>query len=279
MVNIFKCPEYLSRSNRVVAILVAFLFSSGVLLSDYTSTSYGDDKYRIDIFDEMYDDYIYIFDFKQYLKKGWNIRNELKLTVFGNFENYHKSLYENHRKNHLPGVIGKFIFFYLFPLHCLLFFLFYPKMHPIVVNRSKGIIYTVRRGQVYLYKVGKVEERQTELIHKDGEPVLTYKSMGCTTLWLDSIKTGRRKKFYAGYYPPSTFMAGDIYFKISAALMDNHIFPDKDLPLEDKWKPIRWFFEISLYPSFLHKKVDHPTYLAQIEAYLEEQNQVDSHVD
>ena len=170
----------------------------------------------------------------------------------------------------MSGVIGKFIFFYLFPLHCLLFFLFYPKMHPIVVNRSKGIIYTVRRGQVYLYKVGKVEERQTELIHKDGESVLTYKSMGCTTLWLDSIKTGRRKKFYAGYYPPSPFMAGDIFFKICAALMDNHIFPDKDLPLEDKWKPIRWFFEISLYPSFLHKKVEHPTYLAQIEAYLEE---------
>ena len=145
-------------------------------------------------------------------------------------------------------------------------------MHPIVVNRSKGIIYTVRRGQVYLYKVGKVEERQTELIHKDGESVLTYKSMGCTTLWLDSIKTGRRKKFYAGYYPPSPFMAGDIYFKISAALMDNHIFPDKDLPLEDKWKPIRWLFEISLYPSFLHKKVDHPTYLAQIEAYLDAHN-------
>jgi len=61
--------------------------------------------------------------------------------------------------------------------------------------------------------------------------------------------------------------------------MDNHIFPDKDLPLEDKWKPNRWLFEISLYPSFLHKKVEHPTYLAQIEAYLEEQNQVDSHVD
>ena len=60
MKNIIKFPEYLSRSNRVVAILVAFLFSSGVLLNDYTSTRYGDDKYRIDIFDEIYDDYIYM---------------------------------------------------------------------------------------------------------------------------------------------------------------------------------------------------------------------------
>jgi len=60
MENIIKFPEYLSRSNRVVAILVAFLFSSGVLLNDYTSTRYGDDKYRIDIFDEIYDDYIYM---------------------------------------------------------------------------------------------------------------------------------------------------------------------------------------------------------------------------
>ena len=60
MKNIIKFPEYLSRSNRVVAVLVAFIFSSGVLLNDYTSTKYGDDKYRIDIFDEIYDDYIYI---------------------------------------------------------------------------------------------------------------------------------------------------------------------------------------------------------------------------
>ena len=269
MENIIKFPEYLSRSNKVIALLVAFLFSSGVLLSDYTSTNYGDDKYRIDIFDEIYDDYLYIFKFEQSIKKDWDLDPIGREGSYGSFDNYLKEQYEFHRKNYLSGVIGRFIFFDLFPLHCLLFFLFYPKMHPIVVNRYKGIIYTVRRGQVYLYKVGKVEERQTELIHKDGESVLTYKSMGCTTLWLDSIKTGRRKKFYAGYYPPSPFMAGDIFFKISAALMDNHIFPDKDLPLEDKWKPIRWLFEISLYPSFLHKKVDHPTYLAQIDAYLD----------
>ena len=269
MKNIIKFPEYLSRSNRVVAVLVAFIFSSGVLLNDYTSTRYGDDKYKIDIFDEIHEDYIYIFDYRGHVLNSWNKYSTSEKSIFGDFETYYNEHEGFHRKNNLSHRITRFIFFYLFPLHCLLFFLFYPKMHPIVVNRSKGIIYTVRRGQVYLYKVGKVEERQTELIHKDGEPVLTYKSMGCTTLWLDSIKTGRQKKFYAGYYPPSPFMAGDIFFKICAALMDNHIFPDKDSPLEDKWKSIRWFFEISLYPSFLHKKVDHPTYLAQIDAYLD----------
>ncbi|WP_139309076.1 hypothetical protein [Neptunomonas phycophila] len=250
-------------------MLVFFLFSAGVLLSDYVSTGYGDEKYNIDIFDEMYDDYIYIYDFKKFVDIEWVKHKEMNVDVYASVEDLYQDLYNSHRKMNLSHKISKLLFFYLFPVYCLLFFLFYPKMHPIVVNRSKGIIYTVRRGQVYLYKVGKVEERQTELIHKDGEPVLTYKSMGCTTLWLDSIKTGRRKKFYAGYYPPSPFMAGDIFFKICAALMDNHIFPDKDLPLEDKWKPIRWLFEISLYPSFLHKKVDHPTYLAQIEAYLD----------
>jgi|GEM_PF-5518931 len=61
MGNIIKFPEYLSRSNKVIALLVAFLFSAGVLLSDYVSTGYGDEKYNIDIFDEMYDDYIYIY--------------------------------------------------------------------------------------------------------------------------------------------------------------------------------------------------------------------------
>jgi len=44
---------------------------------------------------------------------------------------------------------------------------------------------------------------------------------------------------------------------------------------EDNLKPIRWFFELSLYPYFLHKKVDDPKYLKQIDDYLANPTNID----
>ena len=202
-------------------------------------------------------------------KRTWIREKEIFTEIYGDYDGFRRHMLDEVRPRHLSNSIWNLFFVSLFPVHCILFFLFYPKAHPFVVDRSRGIIYTVRRGQVYLFKMGDSGPKEMVIRQDNGELLISPKETGCANVWLTSISTGKMKKFYLGFYPPSPSMSHQIEFNITCALLDNEYYSaDKIRPLDDNLKPIRWFFELSLYPYFLHKKVDDPKYLQQIDAYL-----------
>ena len=255
-----KLAEYHSRYAKFMclfmAISIATMFS---LKGDVKGSGY---------YDSIVEDFNEIFFFEDELRKYWDKNSYRKTVNYGTFDVYKEKMYEmHHSTGDVVGMVISFLLVNMVIPYFIMGYLFTAVFHPIVVDPKRKIIYTVKRGKVYLFKRSDVSNREYPFFDEKGAVISCDHGKG-VSVRLKSIDRDKYRTFKMGVFPP--FKDMQIYYldKIFTALDYSDESSRKHYAHTDYFRYLRWITTVSLYPSFLCKKVDDPHYLAQIDEYL-----------
>jgi hypothetical protein len=261
-----KLPEYHSRYAKTMCLFMAIAVAIMFYIKDNGS--------KVGYYEGVLADFNDIFFFEEELKKSWEYDHASKVDFYGSFENFKNIMYEMHHST--VDVIEMLIGFLLVDMvipYFLLGYLFTAVFHPIVIDPKRRVIYTVKRGKVYLFH--KTTSDTASVAYNDGHGIIfEVDSNGPVAVRLKSIKEDRYRIFKIGVFPSTYSMGRWNMHQILCAfgLEENERY--RKAYSVDRWKYLRWITTFSLYPSFLCKKVDDPYYLAQIDEYLANQDKL-----
>ncbi|WP_139309078.1 hypothetical protein [Neptunomonas phycophila] len=213
-------------------------------------------------------DFNRIFFYEDILSSDWELDKNFSTDYYGNFDNFKEIMFEmHHSTGDVVGMIISFLLVNMVIPYFIMGYLFTAVFHPIVVDPKRKIIYTVKRGKVYLFKRSDVSNREYPFFDEKGAVISCDHGKG-VSVRLKSIDRNKYRTFKMGVFPP--FKDMQIYYldKIFTALDYSDESSRKHYAHTDYFRYLRWITTVSLYPSFLCKKVDDPHYLAQIDQYL-----------
>jgi hypothetical protein len=259
-----RLPEYHSRYAKYMCLLLAFLVAGMFYIK-------GEGKEGDGYFESAVDTFEYIFFFEDSMRKSWDSKSALRQESYNNdFDFYLKEMTDFHREEYLFNEVMYFLLVFMVIPYFLLGYLFTAVFHPIVIDPKRRVIYTVKRGKVYLFH--KTTSDTASVAYNDGHGIIfEVDSNGPVAVRLKSIKEDRYRIFKIGVFPSTYSMGRWNMHQILCAfgLEENERY--RKAYSVDRWKYLRWITTFSLYPSFLCKKVDDPYYLAQIDEYLAQQ--------
>lgn len=156
-----KLAEYHSRYAKFMclfmAISIATMFS---LKGDVKGSGY---------YDSIVEDFNEIFFFEDELRKYWDKNSYRKTVNYGTFDVYKEKMYEmHHSTGDVVGMVISFLLVNMVIPYFIMGYLFTAVFHPIVVDPKRKIIYTVKRGKVYLFKRSDVSNREYPFFDEKG---------------------------------------------------------------------------------------------------------------
>jgi hypothetical protein len=259
-----KLPEYHSRYAKVMCLVLVILISGMFYIK-------GEEKEGSGYFESAVDTFEYIFFFEDAMRKSWDSKSALRQESYNNdFDFYLKEMTGFHREEYLFNEVMYFLLVFMVIPYFLLGCFFTSVFHPIVLDPARKVIYTVKRGKVYLFH--KTSKSTSAIDYDDGHGMIFSENPdGPIAIRLKSIKEERYRIFKIGVFPHTFSMGRWNVHQILCAFGLEENEKLKKLCIVDQWMYLRWITTFSLYPSFLCKKVDDPYYLAQIDEYLAQQ--------
>ncbi len=255
-----KLAEYHSRYAKFMCLFMAIAIS--------IMFSMKDDIKGKGYYESIKYDFNRIFFYEDILSSDWELDKNFSTDYYGNFDNFKEIMFEmHHSTGDVVGMIISFLLVNMVIPYFIMGYLFTAVFHPIVVDPKRKIIYTVKRGKVYLFKRSDVSNREYPFFDEKGAVISCDHGKG-VSVRLKSIDRNKYRTFKMGVFPP--FKDMQIYYldKIFTALDYSDESSRKHYAHTDYFRYLRWITTVSLYPSFLCKKVDDPHYLAQIDQYL-----------
>jgi hypothetical protein len=263
-----ELPEYHSRYAKMTCL---FLAAAAVIMFSIKGEIGGKDYFESIVYD-----FNQIFFFEDELKREWEYTKSLNVSNYGNFERFKEVMYEMH---HSPAdVVGKVISFLLVGMvipYFLMGYLFTAVFHPIVIDPKREVIYTVKRGEVYIFKCILGEHKKYSFFDSHGL-IFNCELGSSVCVRLRSIDQDKYRLFKIGVFPPFKDMQEYYIDKIVHAFNPRNDLQNHKKIYNDYFRYLRWITTFSLYPSFLCKKVDDPYYLTQIDEYLAKQEELKS---
>jgi hypothetical protein len=238
-------PEYHSRFAKVMCLILVVLISVMFYLKD------GDED--VGYYESAYDTVEYIFFYEKSKAEEWAALSDIrKKNHGGTFDVYLKKMKDNSRPEHLPSYIISLLLVFMVVPYFFLGYLFTAVFHPIVLDPARKVIYTVKRGKVYLFH--KTSKSTSAITYDDGHGMIFSENPdGPISIRLKSIKEERYRIFKIGVFPHTFSMGRWNVHQILCAFGLEENEKLKKLCIVDQWMYLRWITTFSLYPSFLCK--------------------------
>ena len=257
--------EYHSRYAKALCLFLAIVISGMFYLKSIDSKSVSGDSESY--YEGAKNNLNNIFNPEIRIRRAWAFYEPSLSRRYESYEEYEKDQLNTFWKENLSSYIISLLLVYMVIPYFLMGYLFTAVFHPIVLDPKRKIIYTVKRGKVYLFKRSDVSNREYPFFDEKGAVISCDHGKG-VSVRLKSIDRDKYRTFKMGVFPP--FKDMQIYYldKIFTALDYSDESSRKHYAHTDYFRYLRWITTVSLYPSFLCKKVDDPHYLAQIDQYL-----------
>jgi hypothetical protein len=222
-------------------------------------------------YEGIVNDFKRIFLYEDVLRENWNDFGPGRISVYGSFDTYKEKMFKKHHSTgDVVGMVIGFLLVNMYIPYFIMGYLFTAVFHPIVIDPKRKIIYTVKRGKVYLFKRTDFSGKEYPFSDDNGSIISCDHGKG-VCIRLKSIDKEKYRIFKIGVFPPFSDMQVYYLDKIHHAFNHPNDPQNHSREYKDYFRYLRWITTFSLYPSFLCKKVDDPYYLAQIDEYLAKQ--------